>query len=414
MSTKKIHHVVTRPGKNENDKDVKIKVAEDIASSPGIPTIESDVSFYSREYPQEAHFIENSADRDWLWSQYTDTFTEFRKQYEKQEEPLIKRANHSGNRQPLIKPNTNKDYTEILRTKARKLGFNEVGFTKYDKRYTFSSRKKWVKYPNAICLGLEQEYEATQTLPSEKSEHAHFGTYLKEGKLALELAEYILSVGYHSQVHSHSDSSAPYIPMFVNAGLGQLGANGQLLSPHLGSRMRLMIITTDMPLKYDSPIDYGINKFCGKCQVCVKRCPSNALSSKPIWWRGVQKYKVNYGRCRAVMGRYDGCAICMKVCPVQKFGMEKVMDHYVETGKILGKGTNDLESYSLKDKGYFDAKSKPKFDKHFFEIPRGKNYNWIFANFRENVLNKKKVEKEDWSTFTSDLESSLFESDIPT
>ena len=27
------------------------------------------------------------------------------------------------------------------------------------------------------------------------------------------------------------------------------------------------------------------------------------------------------------------------------------MNHYVETGKILGKGTNDLESYSLKDKG---------------------------------------------------------------
>ena len=44
MSTKKIHHVVTRPGKNENDKDVQIKVAEEIAGSPGIPTIESDVS----------------------------------------------------------------------------------------------------------------------------------------------------------------------------------------------------------------------------------------------------------------------------------------------------------------------------------------------------------------------------------
>ena len=241
MSIKKVHHIVTRPGNNHGDKNINIKVAEDIASTPGIPTIESDVSFYSREYPQEAHFIENSADRNWLWSQYTDTFTAFRKYYEKQESPLIKGANDSGDRQPTMKPKSNKDYTEILRTKARELGFNEVGFTKYDKRYTFISRKKWVKYPNAICLGLEQDYEATQTLPSETSEHAHFGTYLKEGKLALELAEYILSLGYHSQVHNHSDSSAPYIPMFVNAGLGQLGANGQLLSPHLGSRMRLMI-----------------------------------------------------------------------------------------------------------------------------------------------------------------------------
>ena len=178
MAIKKIHHIVTRPGNNQHDKDVQIKVAEDIASSPGIPTIESDVSFYSREHPQEAHFIENSADRNWLWSQYTDTFTEFRKQFEKQEEPLLKDANDSGDRQPVMKPKSNKDYTEILRTKARELGFNEVGFTKYDKRYTFISRKKWVKYPNAISLGLEQDYEATQTLPSETSEHAHFGTYL--------------------------------------------------------------------------------------------------------------------------------------------------------------------------------------------------------------------------------------------
>ena len=104
----------------------------------------------------------------------------------------------------------------------------------------------------------------------------------------------------------------------------------------------------------------------------------------------------------------------MKVCPVQKFGMEKVMDHYVETGKILGKGTNELEGFSLKDKGYFDSKSKPKFDKNFFDIPRGTKYNWIFANFKENVMNKKKVEKEDLNTFTSDLETSLFEPDIPT
>ncbi|SVE22791.1 uncharacterized protein METZ01_LOCUS475645, partial [marine metagenome] len=45
MAIKKIHHIVTRPGNNQHDKDVQIKVAEDIASSPGIPTIESDVSF---------------------------------------------------------------------------------------------------------------------------------------------------------------------------------------------------------------------------------------------------------------------------------------------------------------------------------------------------------------------------------
>ena len=205
-------------------------------SSPGIPTIEIDVSFYSREHPQEAHFIENSADRNWLWSQYTDTFTKFRKQFEKQEEPLLKGANDSGDRQPPIKPKSNKDYTEILRTKARELGFNEVGFTKYDRRYTYTSKKRWVKYQHAICLALEQDYDQTQAIPSLEAEYAHYGTYEVAGDLALQLAGHIRAIGYHAQIHSPSDNSGVYIPLFVNAGLGQLGANGQLLSPHFGSR----------------------------------------------------------------------------------------------------------------------------------------------------------------------------------
>jgi hypothetical protein len=29
------------------------------------------------------------------------------------------------------------------------------------------------------------------------------------------------------------------------------------------------------------------------------------------------------------------------------------MEHYVETGEVLGKGTDSLEGYTLQDKGYF-------------------------------------------------------------
>ena len=47
------------------------------------------------------------------------------------------------------------------------------------------------------------------------------------------------------------------------------------------------------------------------------------------------------------MARYLGCGICMKVCPIQKFGLQAVMEHYIETGgEILGKGTHQLEGYT--------------------------------------------------------------------
>ena len=382
---KAVSHIVTRPGRAHGDPDVKIPVAEDLVTEPGNPVCEEDLSYYGREHPIEAHFIENSADREWLWTVYTPEFAEWRRRHEERERPLAEAGEVSGDIEPTSEPQPGIDVTESIRTKARELGFGETGFTRYDRRYTYTSRKRWVRFTHAICLALEQDYAATQTLPSEESEHAHFGTYEMEEAYCLELADHIRSLGYHAQIHGHSDSSAPYIPLFVSAGLGQLGANGQLLSPHFGSRARLMVITTDAPVTHDEPIDYGINQFCEKCQVCVNRCPSSALAKDKVWWRGAKKNKVSYKRCRPIMGRYDGCAICMKTCPVQRYGMQPVMEHYVVTGEVLGKGTHNLEGYTLKDKGYFGPKEKPHFDKGFFDIPRGKEEDWLFEKFKERM-----------------------------
>ena len=407
MVPKAVNHVVKRPGRNNGDPDVEIPVAEDLVTMPGIPLREGDVSYYGREHPLEAHFIENSADREWLWMVYSEEFASWRKAYEERHGPLLEAAERSGSVEPTATPNPNKDATGAIRGKARELGFNEVGFTEYDRRYTYVNRKRWVKFPHAICLALEQDYVPTQTIPSEESEHAHFGTYEIEGELVLELAGYIRSLGYHAQVHSHSDSSAPYIPMFVSAGLGQLGANGQLLSPHFGSRARLMLITTDAPVTYDAPVDYGINRFCEICQVCVNRCPSNALVKEKVWWRGVKKNKVNYGRCRPVMGRYDGCAICMKVCPVQRYGMKPVMEHYLATGEVLGKGTDNLEGYTLPDKGYFGPGEKPHFNREFFQIPRGRQENWLFEQFKGRLKEEGMPSQEKLAEFVKEVKEAL-------
>ena len=112
------------------------------------------------------------------------------------------------------------------------------------------------------------------------------------------------------------------IPLFVEAGLGQLGINGQLLSPHFGSRARLQVITTNATIAYDKPVDYGIHKFCDLCQVCSLRCPGRAITPDKVWFRGVEKNKLIFKRCRPVMTRYSGCGICIKVCPIQRYGMK--------------------------------------------------------------------------------------------
>ena len=408
MVIKKLHHTVTRPGRMIVDEDVEIKVAEELATVPGIPKIDADVDFYSRNYPLETQNIEKSADREWVWTVYSEEMYEYRKHHDEVNKPLVEAAFVSGNLPPTSDPIIGKDVTTEIRGKAKSLGFGEVGFTKYDRKYTYKSKKGWVKFEHAICLALEQDYWQTQTIPSMEAEFAHFGTYEEEGAYAIELAEYIRSLGYRAQIHSPNDNSAAYIPMFVEAGLGQLGANGQLLSPHFGSRSRLMIISTDAVVTYDEPVDYGLHKFCEICQVCVNRCPGRALVKDKVWWRGAEKHKLMYDRCRPVMATYEGCGVCMLVCPVQRYGLPEVMDYFVSTGEVLGKGSHNLEGFEIKGKGYFGPGELPSFDREFFDIPHGTKEEWLFEQFKRK-LNENSDTEEDTVQFASELKSILSE-----
>jgi ferredoxin len=400
---KSVHHVVTRPGRKHGDADVQIPVAEDLTTVPGIRMRDSDLSFYSRVYPIEGQNIEKAADRRWVWTVYNEETANYRRYHDAVSEPLIHAAAVSGDLEPTATPAPDKNVTEDIRLKARELGFGEVGFTKYDRRHTYISKRRWAKFEHAICVALEQDYVQTQSLPSMDAEFAHFGTYEIEGAIALDLADYIRSLGYHAQVHSPNDNSAVYIPMFVAAGLGQLGANGQLLSPHFGSRARLAIITTDAPITYDQPIDYGIHQFCQVCQVCVNRCPGRAIVNEKVWWRGVEKNKLIYERCRPVMARYDGCAVCMKTCPIQRFGMKEVMEHYVNTGEVLGKGTHLLEGYTFLERGYYGPGELPQFGRSFFEIPHGRNEDWLFEQFKEKLSKEGVPSQEELVSFAQEV-----------
>ena len=370
----KIGHTVTVPktlrGPDPKDEVETFPVAEELEGVPGALQNSDTVSFYARNYPAESHNVENFVYRK--WSREVSDIKETRDQHESLNRPIVRAAGVTGDLEPTAEPVPGKDITEEIKSKALELGFAMVGITAYDNRYTYKSKRKWVKqFPHAICLTMEQPYEETQTIPSEPAEAAVFATYRREGAAGLELGEYIRSLGYHAQVHSPNDPGSVIIPMFVAAGMGQQGAMGYLLSPHFGSRHRLMIVTTDAILTHDEPVDYGIQAFCTICQVCVNRCPGRALTREKVWWRGVEKFKIIAKRCRPVMARYAACGVCMKVCPIQRFGMKVVMEHYASTGQVLGKGTHGLEGYEMHGLGYFGPGELPRFDSEFFHIPEG-------------------------------------------
>jgi ferredoxin len=415
MALKEISHHVTRPGRRNDDPEVTIPIATDLVTVPGVPTREDDVNFYSREFPLDSQSVIESAASEWLGPIRRNNSPDSLRQltyYAKVVAPFAEWVKDCGSQGPTTEA-SGVDVTELLRHKARELGCGEVGFTFVDKRYIFKSKMNEVRpeLTNAMCLAVEQDYEMTQQTPGLASQWTHDDVYERQGFIAQELVGYINSLGYRAQVSGPTIAYGPAMPLFVQAGLGQVGANGIMMSPHFGPWSRLQIIFTDAVVTHDKPIDYGIHAFCQICQVCTNRCPGRALQREKVWYRGAHKNKVTFKRCNPMIARYSDCGVCQKVCPIGAYGMKPVMDHYIETGEVLGKGTHDLEGYELPGKGYYGPGELPRFDRETFEMPRGRSEDWMLIQFRDKLIELKDDPTVDrvqlWKEFREKVEETI-------
>jgi len=87
----------------------------------------------------------------------------------------------------------------------------------------------------------------------------------------IALAEAIRMMGYNAI--PCKNGTALSIPLAIDAGLGQLGRNGLLITPKYGPAVRIGKVLTDMPLVPDRPIDFGVTEFCQSCKKCAEHCP---------------------------------------------------------------------------------------------------------------------------------------------
>jgi len=67
-------------------------------------------------------------------------------------------------------------------------------------------------------------------------------------------------------------------PIAEDAGLGTIGRIGLLITPELGPRVRLSVVTTDLPIIIDKKKkDNSVIEFCTKCKKCAEVCPTEAI-----------------------------------------------------------------------------------------------------------------------------------------
>jgi ferredoxin len=266
--------------------------------------------------------------------------------------------------------------TRAVKEAAARIGLSAIGIAAYDPRYTFAPFVGKEVGDRIIVCVLEQSWTATQRIPSASSEKAAVMTYAEVIARSTELAAFIQQQGYRARPQGMPPRGV-VIHYGVEAGLGQLGLNGQLLTPAAGSRCRIVLIETDAPLELDRPVDYGVHAICDACQACVRRCPSGAIPAKRRMHRGVLKAKINTARCLPVVAQVSGCAVCMRVCPVQRYGLAAVLEEFARTGAILGRGTDDLEGYDWPlDGRHYGPDARPQLRPNFFAPPAGVTFDF--------------------------------------
>jgi ferredoxin-NADP reductase/epoxyqueuosine reductase QueG len=175
---------------------------------------------------------------------------------------------------------------------------------------------------NAVSMIIDQGHETMEGASGDDwiSCAQSMRAYLRFALLGGVLAQQIRNLGYTARVHTVMDGEVLQPPLLLLSGLGEVSRIGEvILNPYLGPRLKSGVVTTNMPMAHDKPIDFGLQNFCENCNKCARECPSGAITAGPkLMFNGYEIWKSDSSRCTQYRIGTDGgsmCGRCMKTCP---------------------------------------------------------------------------------------------------
>lgn len=181
----------------------------------------------------------------------------------------------------------------------------------------------------AISILIDQGYETMEGASGDDwiSGAQSMRAYLRAQLVGGIVAEHMRRLGHSARTHSVVDQDVLHIPLILQSGLGELSRIGELvLNPYVGPRFKSGVITTNLPLEVDQPIDFGLQDFCSQCQKCARECPCSAIPfGDKILFNGYEIWKPDVEKCaryRITNPAGSMCGRCMKTCP---FNLEGVL-----------------------------------------------------------------------------------------
>jgi ferredoxin len=213
--------------------------------------------------------------------------------------------------------------SSILKQAARLFGASLAGICKLDRRWLYAEAKVPKRFENVVVMAVEMDSKGIAASPAVPAAAATGVGYSKMAFVLSLTGQFIRNLGY-SAIQCGNDTALS-VPLAIDAGLGELGRNGLLITPRYGPRVRLCKILTDLPLAPDGPITFGVREYCRKCRACAKNCKTGAISldDEPSFDTvcqsnnpGTLKWYVNAELCYQFWCENGiDCSTCVKVCP---------------------------------------------------------------------------------------------------
>jgi epoxyqueuosine reductase len=245
------------------------------------------------------------------------------------------------------------NYTHLIKTKAKQLGFMSCGMSKAE--FLEDEAPRLEAWLNNNMHGemhymenhFDKRLDPTKLVPGAKSVISLLYNYYpseQQREDSYKISKYAYGQDYHfvikkklksllqyiqeeiGEVHGRAFvDSAPVLDKAwaVRSGLGWMGKHSNVLTKQTGSFYFIAELIIDLDLEYDTPV----TDHCGSCTACIDACPTQAI---------VDPYVVDGSKCisyftielkeelpHTFQGKFDdwmfGCDVCQDVCPWNRF-----------------------------------------------------------------------------------------------